>query len=69
MVERLRTEAQEIREDAYPRWKNADETMDYAADEIEGLRAALGECLTREAKMQKILDGLNTHLAAWREDY
>ena len=50
--------------------------IDEAADEIEcqqaeieRLRATLGECLTREAKIQKILDGLNTHLAAWREDY
>jgi hypothetical protein len=37
--------------------------------EIEGLRAALGKCLTREAKIQKILDGLNARLAAWHEDY
>ena len=46
----------------------ADE-IDCQQAEIERLRAALDECLTREAKIQKVLDGLNTHLAAWREDY
>lgn len=43
IVERLRTEAQEICADTYPRWKNADETMDEAADEIERLRAELND--------------------------
>jgi hypothetical protein len=41
IVERLRIEADEIRKDVYPRWKNADETMDAAADEIEALHKLL----------------------------
>jgi hypothetical protein len=41
IVERLRIEAQEICADTYPRWKNADETMNDAADKIEQLREAL----------------------------
>jgi DNA-binding protein H-NS len=63
LVERLRTEAQEICSDTYPRWKNADETMNEAADKIEQLREQydlvttelrnkVTESHAREAKLQ-----------------
>lgn len=63
IVERLRTEAQEICADTYPRWKNADETMDEAALEIESLRQRLHEVSlswqesqAREAKLREALE-------------
>jgi Cft2 family RNA processing exonuclease len=49
IVERLRIEAQEICADTYPRWKNADETMDEAANEIERLRAELDSASLEKA--------------------
>ena len=35
LIERLRTDAEEIRKDIYPRWKNPDEIMDEAASALE----------------------------------
>ena len=49
IVERLRIEAQEICADTYPRWKNADETMEEAAKEIERLRAELNDATLEQA--------------------
>jgi hypothetical protein len=45
IVERLRTEASEIRADIYPRWKSVDETLDDAANEIEALRTQLADVI------------------------
>jgi len=43
ILEKLRTEASEIRADRYPRWRSIDDTLDAAADEIEKLRKELAE--------------------------
>jgi hypothetical protein len=76
LVERLRTEAQEICSDTYPHWKNADETMNEAADKIEQLREQydlvttelrnkVAESQAREAKLREALEKISTNGINW----
>lgn len=83
IVEKLRTEAQEIRSDMFrPRFSSEDETMDKAADEIERLRkeltevkrywgethAKLAASRAREAKLRDYFPDKGVHLAGENDD-
>jgi hypothetical protein len=75
IVERLREEAQEICADTYPRWKNADESMNAAADEIERLHTLARDAYEswdndKDAKVGKLLRAMlnETFCAQYRPD-
>jgi chromosome segregation ATPase len=73
----------ELEEQLAAMTKERDEAKEYAAnfqrtfrghvyiknEEWAEVNNRLRASQAREAKIQKILDGLNSHLAAWREDY